>query len=414
MTFNNLFRLTDRSSFRASSWDRRGRNNDFINIGSKQTKVLADIKGPGIINHIYFTMIAPNPLDFRNAIIRMYWDDEENPSVEVPLGDFFGVCNCRIRTINSLMITITKGIIASYGFNIYFPMPFSKRALIEIENQGEVPIGGYLRAFWYHIDYDLVKEPWSEETGYFHAFWNRENPTTVSEIVLKRKQKNKQMWMGKNLTGDDNYIILETEGNGQLVGLILAVDNQAGGWWGEGDDCLQIDDDSWPPSIHGTGTEEIFGGGASPNKEYNTPYTGFHIVENIDYAGNNGMYRWYIHDSIRFKKKIRWTIEHGHANNFENDYSSVAYWYQQEPHKKFPLILDVKDRLPRIPVNLTEMYDKVVNIGLKSFVLKDILQEQTSLDINKMIDDAAFGFMEGKYEITEKILKTLEKLLGNR
>ena len=118
--FTNLWKLTDKSSHRISSWDRTGRNFDFLQIKSKETVLLADIEGPGIIKHIYFTTILPNPLEFRNAVIRMYWDYEKSPSVEVPLGDFFGVSNCRLRLINSLMITIYRGTSGSYGFNIYF------------------------------------------------------------------------------------------------------------------------------------------------------------------------------------------------------------------------------------------------------------------------------------------------------
>jgi hypothetical protein len=356
-SFSNLFKLTKRSSHRISSWDKKGRNIDFIHIGSKKTEILAEIEGPGIIKHIYFTTILQNPLDFRYGILRMYWDHEENPSVEVPLGDFFGVSNCRVRLFNSLIITINRGALGSYGFNIYFPMPFSKHAKIEIENQGPSTLGGFFSAFWYHIDYEKLNEPLPKDTGYFHAFWNREKLTKISEKIPAKK-KNVQLWSGKNLTGEDNYVILDTEGDGQLAGLLLSIDNIAGSWYGEGDDMIFIDDDTWPPSIHGTGSEEIFGGGASPKHEYSGPYTGFHLIENFDYSGNNGMYRFYIQDSIRFKKRIKWTIEHGHANNFENDYSSVAYFYQKEPHKKFPSLLTLEERIPRLPDNYEQIWSE--------------------------------------------------------
>ncbi len=123
--FSKLFTLKNKTSHRISSWNKTGKNKDAIIIRGNRTKILADIEGPGIINHIYFTMILQNPLDFRAAVIKMYWDNEEHPSVEVPLGDFFGVCNCRIRPFNSLMITITPGSISGYGFNMYFPNPVS-------------------------------------------------------------------------------------------------------------------------------------------------------------------------------------------------------------------------------------------------------------------------------------------------
>ena len=165
------------------------------------------------------------------------------------------------------MITINRGTSGSYGYNIYFPMPFSNHARIEIENQGPSTLGGYISAFWYHIDYEKLNEPLPEDIGYFHALWNREKLTRSSDKILKRKKENVQLWSGKNLTGEDNYNILDTEGDGQLVGLLLSIDNLAGGWYGEGDDMIFIDDDSWPPSIHGTGSEEMFGDGASPKHE---------------------------------------------------------------------------------------------------------------------------------------------------
>ena len=280
---SNIFKLTDKISRRISSWDKSGGNQDFIQIKRKKTGILADIEGPGIIKHIYFTMILQNPLDFRRAVIKMYWDNEENPSVEVPFGDFFLIGNCRIREVNSQMVTVTKGVGGSYGFNIYFPMPFSKHATIEIENQSSTTLGGVFQALWYHIDYELLKEPFSDDIGYFHACWNRENLTKISDKI-DNTNKNKQLWSGKNLDGKDNYIILNTEGDGQLVGLFLCIDNIAGGWYGEGDDIIFIDNDTWPPSFHGTGTEEIFGGGASPSIEYCRPYAGFHMIENNNYS----------------------------------------------------------------------------------------------------------------------------------
>ena len=158
---------------------------------------------------------------------------------------------------------------------------------------------------------------------------------------------NQTIWDGLNETGQDNYVILDAEGKGHVVGLYLTCHNLAGGWWGEGDDMVFIDGEPWPPSYHGTGTEEVFGGGACPNQEYAGPYTGFLSIQEqgkATWRGQNSMYRWFVHDPVRFQRSLRWTIEHGHANNFENDYSSVAYWYQTEPHKTFPVL--PADRLP--------------------------------------------------------------------
>ncbi len=210
-----------------------------------------------------------------------------------------------------------------------------------------------------HID-DLFAKgiPLGDGTGYLvpvaalhgdddvllHRFaqWRRENPTRPVCQPAGR-------WAGKNLDGAENYVILDAEGRGNFVGFVLSVDNIAGGWWGEGDDMIFIDGEEWPPSLHGTGTEEIFGGGACPDREFSGLYAGFHLVSNPDWSGKNGMYRFYVADSIRFAKSIRATIEHGHDNNLGNDYCSVAYWYQDEPHKRFPSLPATADRLPILP-----------------------------------------------------------------
>jgi hypothetical protein len=133
-----------------------------------------------------------------------------------------------------------------------------------------------------------------------------------------------------------------------MVGIVLEIDNPHGGWFGEGDDMVFIDGEVWPPSIHGTGTEEIFGGAASPNLEYAGFHTGYHLIENRDYSGATGMYRWFANDAIRFTKSLRWTVEHGHANNFAIDYSSVAYWYQRAPHATFPRLPSRDEMLPTL------------------------------------------------------------------
>jgi hypothetical protein len=154
---------------------------------------------------------------------------------------------------------------------------------------------------------------------------------------------------GRNLDDRNNYRILEAEGEGHVAGVFLEVDNVQGGWYGEGDDMVFIDGEPWPPSLHGTGTEEIFGGGACPNREYAGPHSGFLLVENRGgetFRGLNAMYRWYLVDPIRFRRSVRMSIEHGHANDFANDYASVAYWYQREPHAPFPVMPGLSARRP--------------------------------------------------------------------
>ena len=348
----SLSRVTDAVTRRSSSWDRSGRNTDCIMVAPGRSALLAELEGPGVIRHIYFTMIRPDPLDYREAVLRMFWDGEKEPSVEVPLGDFFCVGHGMVRRFASEMVVINPGWEAdpvNHGFNCYFPMPFARSARIELINQSERYLGGIFGRFWYHIDWESLGSPLPEDCARFHAQWRRENPTAKAAGHGK---------FAPNLTGGENYAILEAEGQGHLVGLFLQIDNIQGGWYGEGDDMIFVDEDVWPPSLHGTGTEEIFGGGAGPEHEYAGPYTGFVLVENRAgerYRGKNAMYRWYTRDPVRFRRRLRMSIEHGHANDFQNDYASVAYWYQHEPHGRFPSLAPAAARLPRLPDGFTAL-----------------------------------------------------------
>lgn len=356
----NMAMLGDYRSKRISSWDKTGGNCDWISILAGESAVIAEVQGAGCIKHLYMAPFSLDPFAYQNLVIRMYWDREKSPSVEVPMGSFFGIGYCKVRYFTSLLLSINPGdpSLGIPGLNCYFPMPFSHGMRIEVTNESECP----LDALWYHIDYEEY-DKLEKRMGRFHTQWRRENLTTV--IGEASKKKNEQLWDGANITGKENYVILQAEGKGQVVGLLLNVDNVAGGWWGEGDDMIFIDGEKWPPSYHGTGTEEIFGGGACPNIEYSGPYTGFHLISNSDWSSKNSMFRFFVTDPIRFNKSIRYTIEHGHANNFENDYSSVCYWYQTEPHKEFPLLLSPEKRLPILSLEAQRVTQKQVQICRK-------------------------------------------------
>jgi hypothetical protein len=318
-------------SRRASSWDRSGGNRDYAVVPAGATVTLLEHAGPGCVTHLYFGLVFPEITDYRDAILRCFWDGETTPSVEVPLGDFFTLAHGRTRALSSHLVTVNPGFGASYGLNAYFPMPFASGARITLEHRGDRLLGGLLPALWYHVDYEVYDAPPPAETLRFHAQWRQERPT-----VAVGEQPNVQLHEAANLDGRENYVALEAQGVGQMVGLVLEIENVAGGWYGEGDDMVFLDGEVWPPSIHGTGTEELFGGGACPVREYAGPFHGFHLIESPDYAGLIGAYRWYVNDPIRFARSIRWTVEHGHANNFANHYASVAYRYQSEPHATFP------------------------------------------------------------------------------
>ena len=424
MTLQHLFgaditRLTTARTKRASSWDRSGGNSDWISVGPGETRALAEIEGPGRITHFYFTMINPDILDFRETVLRMFWDGEPTPSVEVPLGDFFCVGNCVVRRFTSLMMTVNPGagIPRNSGFNCYYPMPFADGARIELENQSRRPLGGPHGAFWYHIEHEEYDSPPGEETGRFHAQWRRENLTASVE----RGQTNVSLWDGVNLDGAENYVILEAEGRGHLAGILLNVDNVAGDWYGEGDDMIFIDGEKWPPSLHGTGTEEVFGGGACPDAEYAGPYTGFHLVENRDgkkFFGKNSMYRWYIHDPVRFRKSIKVTIEHGHANNFENDYSSVAYWYQCEPHAEFPQLPAPAERIPVFPPEFHDAHRKMEALITALHTVRvdpdkrALVPDEEHQHIRGLMSQANEAFDEQNYIVADRYLAEAAEILG--
>jgi hypothetical protein len=384
-----LLRYTGARSRRQSSWDRSGKNLDFVVVGPHETATLFEEEGPGCITHFYAALAFPEVTDYRDAIIRCYWDGETEPSVEVPLGDFFGLAHARIRCIKTATTAVNPGLGASHGLHSYFPMPFGTGARIEIENRGDKPLGGGLPALWYHVDYDVYDEPLPEDTLRFHAQWQQEK-----ETVAIGPRPNRQLHDGVNLDGAENYVALDATGRGQMAGLLLQINNVAGGWYGEGDDMVFIDGDTWPPSIHGTGTEEIFGAGACPTTEFAGPYHGFHLIETGDHshAGLVGAYRWFVHDPIRFTKSIRWTVEHGHANNFANEYASVAYWYQDEPHAAFPPLPDrdaVRPPLPAVYEEAREAYFGAMRDAMGSLP-----------DQGAMYDVAALGelYYAGKFQ----------------
>ncbi|HEY3109081.1 MAG TPA: glycoside hydrolase family 172 protein [Chloroflexota bacterium] len=339
--FREMATLRPHRTERASSWDRSGRNRDFLTLEPGSTTTLAEIDGAGSVQYFY-AAIGPGSPDFlRGLVLRMYWDGEEQPSVEAPFGDFFGVAHGKIRYFTSLLLAVNPGGFgagACDGFSCYFPMPFANGARITITNDHSEP----LPALWYHVNYERYQRL-DPQLGRFHAQWRRSNSLPAVE------QPTGALFLGQNLTGEQNYTLLEAEGQGNLAGILLQVDNVEGGWWGEGDDMIFVDGERWPPAYHGTGTEEVFGGGACPSHEYSGPYHGFHLISDELWSGKTGAYRFYVHDPVRFQKSIRVSVEHGHNNDYANDYASVAYWYQREPHRPFEPLRPFAERLPRMP-----------------------------------------------------------------
>ncbi len=336
-----------RKTRRSSSYDPTGDNRDRLCIVRGETAVLLDVKGAGCITHIWFTLHSIEPEYLRKMVLKMYWDGEGTPSVLTPIGDFFGVGHATGATYASLPMVMAPR--EGMGFNCYFPMPFSQGARIEVHNENFCTE----TRLYYNIDYELWDTP-REELGRFHACWKRENPTAGAFEPPEMADKTHQH-IDVNLSDKENYLILEAQGAGQYVGCSLNIHNlrrskQGGNWYGEGDEMIFIDDDNegvrWPPTLHGTGTEDYFNMAWAPNEAFDSPFFGLPKPGGKEFSGKLSWYRWHIPDPVRFSRSIRVSIEHGHANRRSDDFSSTAYWYQLEPHTPFE-ILPVEKRLSR-------------------------------------------------------------------
>ncbi len=334
--------LRDAKRRRFSSYDRTGGNKDYVTIPAGETAILAQMEGAGIIKHIWVTIRTRDEFFLRKLVLRSYWDGEKNPSVEVPIGDFFGIGHGISKNYVSAPLQMSPE--DGKGFNCWFPMPYSKGARITVENQGSWDC----ESFYYYIDYEEHIKL-QEGLGRFHATWHRENPTQGDNS----DEWDNPTWLfrGTNLDGKDNYVILEAEGKGHYVGCNMNVHNlrltARFNWYGEGDDMIFIDGEA-KPSLIGTGTEDYYGMSWCPTQEYCAPYNGLPLPgSDKNWNGKVTWYRYHILDPIYFEKSIKVTMEHGHANKRSDDYSSTAYWYQTEPHKKFKPLPPVEKRLPR-------------------------------------------------------------------
>jgi hypothetical protein len=290
-----------------------------VRIKGGETFTMAEIDGSGAIQHIWMTPTG----HWRTSILRMYWDGETEPSVEVPVGDFFGMGWGQYAHLNSLAVTVNPG----SAFNSYWLMPFRKKARITMENLDDKDM-----VLYYQIDYTLTEVP--ADAAYFHAQFRRVNPLKFKDV----------------------YTLVDgIQGAGHYVGTYMAWGVNNRGWWGEGEIKFYMDGDREFPTIAGTGTEDYFCGSYNfenrvtrQYQEFTTAYAGLHQVIKPDgvYASQQrfGMYRWHITDPVRFKKDLRVTIQalgwkansQGEYLPLQDDIASVVYWYQSEPHAKFP------------------------------------------------------------------------------
>jgi Protein of unknown function (DUF2961) len=336
---------------RISSYDRTGANDDgnWKNpIKAGETRTIGEVQGPGIITHMWFTIATPEHYHLKKIVLRMYWDGEQLPAVESPIGDFFGLGFGEYFMYESGPLSIGS----QKALNCYFPMPFRRSARITITNEGERPI----QAFYYNIDWQKHRSL-PEEIAYFHAEYRQMTPTPgwTSDWKLNA---DKTVNDHPNADGAKNYVILETEGRGHFVGVTHNILQNQGDWWGEGDEMVFIDDKA-KPHIIGTGSEDYYLGawcygncGISPfgsryptfaYKNYGNPVNGG------DNRGAKWMvYRFHTDSPIPFEKYFKMTIEHGHANHRSDNFSTVAYWYQQGPHRLRKPLPPVAERIPRM------------------------------------------------------------------
>ncbi len=326
--FLALARLRNYKSRRSSSWDRTGGNRDAIPIEPGQTATLFDVTGAGVITHIWFTISSQDAMHLKNLVLRAWWDGESSPSVEVPIGDFFGLGLGEYFVYQSALLAVAS----IKGLNAYFQMPFANAARMTVTNEGDVPT----HSFYFAIDY-ITFDRLPDDVGRFHAQYRQAAPckAVVSD--------------GKNLSGRNNYVFMEATGKGHFMGVTMSVLQNENSWFGEGDDMIFIDGDSMP-TINGTGTEDYFNGGwGYGNEPYDYLHVGTpYIVDPRCIGGRYCQYRWHIESPITFEKSIRVTIEHGTANDRSDDFYSVAYWYQTEPHAAFPALPAPAERIPKV------------------------------------------------------------------
>ncbi|MCB1685066.1 MAG: DUF2961 domain-containing protein, partial [Pseudomonadales bacterium] len=263
--------------------------------------------------------------NWRQQILRAYWDGQEHPCVLCPLADFFGMGWCEYDPLNSLAICVNPG----SGFNSYWEMPFRSHARLTIENVSSEPV-----TLYFQINYTLTEV--EDDRGYFHAHFRRVNPLELGQV----------------------HTLLECEGDGHYVGTYMAWGSNNRGWWGEGEAKFYIDDDLDFPTICGTGTEDYFCGSycfLAKDREqgyerFSTAYAGLHqVIKPSGRFGSQqrfGMYRWHIPDPIRFRQRLKVTMQAlGWRSGrrylpLQDDIASVAYWYQRSPVSRLPALPD--------------------------------------------------------------------------
>lgn len=348
---SHLMLLKSYTAERASSYDRSGANDDgnWGNpIRSGETRTIAELNGPGIIQHMWFTISTPEPYHLKKIVLRMYWDGASLPAVEAPIGDFFGLGLGEYFLYESGPLSVGS----QKALNCFFPMPFRKTARIAITNEGNENI----RGFYYNIDWEK-HESLPEDVAYFHAEYRQAVPNDGWTSDWTRNGEDK-VNKHPNPDGAGNYVFFEAEGRGHFVGVTHSILQNQGDWWGEGDEMIFIDDRE-KPKINGTGSEDYYLGawcygncGINPFGSVQPEFAYQRYGNPRNGADNRGarwmVYRFHVESPIPFRKYFKMTIEHGHGNHRSDNFYTVAYWYQQGPHRLRKPLPPVEERIPQM------------------------------------------------------------------
>jgi hypothetical protein len=336
---------------RASSADPSGGNDDGnwkdpIKPGEQRT--IAQLAGPGILTHMWFTIATGERHHLKKIVLRMFWDDDPNPAVESPIGDFFGLGLGEYYLYESGPLSVGS----QKALNCYFPMPFRKSARITITNEGSEPI----TAFYYNLDWQK-HQSLPENMFYFYAEYRQAQPNRGWTNDWKLNG-DKRVNDKPNKDGAGNYVMFEGEGPGHYVGVTQSILQNQGDWWGEGDDMMFIDDTT-TPHIIGTGSEDYYLGawcygncGINPFGTTKPTFAFQHYGNPLNGGDNRGagwsVYRFHTDSPVPFQKYFKMSIEHGHANHRSDNFYTVAYWYQKGPHTHRNPLPPVQERIPRM------------------------------------------------------------------
>ncbi len=324
-------------SLKQSSHDQTGGNRDYWTIRAGGTQEIFNQAGPGAISHIWFTISAPAPYHLKELILRAYWDGNQKPSVETPIGDFFGL------NLGDYVIFESQYIACSPGksLNCYFVMPYQKSARLTVTNEGARDVG----AFYSNIDFLSANEPLPADALYFHAQYRQAAPNAAVARVDGRTPDNP--------LGTKNYTYCETRGRGHLMGVTLGVVQNAELWMGEGDDMIFVDDET-KPAIVGTGSEDYFlgswnFGGREGAKMFSHHQYGAPLIQSPERTGGRYCcYRFHGDNPVTFTRYLKHSMEHGHGNDRADNFYSCCYWYQDKPSADFPELPAVQERIPKV------------------------------------------------------------------